>query len=167
MKWHQSPAGKPDSAARINNTVKPITILKAEEKEGKAYLQIKFDRAFYEEIAAFLIQKGYALNAGDKTGIYLLIEFGLSDDSPEELEKIKQEMLKSSSRNAAMSFRTAQYYSNNQTIAIGLTVHLSENRRLKQELKEKGLGQYVAENEWDRWDDEYVDGLYKKYVFGK
>lgn len=167
MKWHQPPTRRDDPVTRNNNRSRPVTILAVQENGEKVCLQICFNPEFYKELDEFLSKKGYVNNGNDNAGIPLLLEFGLSGESREDLEKIKQEMLQSSSHNAAMSFRTAQYYSSNQAIAIGLTVHLSENKRLKEELKERGLGHQITENEWDSWDQKYINDLYQKYVFGK
>jgi hypothetical protein len=97
----------------------------------------------------------------------LLLELGLSGESREELERNKNEMWKESSRYAAMSFQTSEYYAKNSAITMGLRLHLQENRALKKKLKEKGLGEYIREDDWDNWDDNIINELYRRYVFCK
>ena len=99
--------------------------------------------------------------------IPLFLEFGLSEESREELERDKSEMWKVSSRYAAMSFQTSEYYAKNSAITMGLRFRLQENRALKKKLKEMDLGGCVSEDEWDNWNDNFINELYRIYVFGK
>jgi len=75
--------------------------------------------------------------------------------------------LKVGSRYAALNFRTSEYYAPNNDIAVGLRLHLQENKSLKRELKENGMEEYVSEDEWDKWDENFINELYRRYVFCK
>jgi len=76
-------------------------------------------------------------------------------------------MWKDGSRYASLSFKASEYYERNFEITKGLNYHLRLNKELKRELKEKGLGDYVSEDEWDNWDENFIKELYRRYVFCK
>jgi len=144
-----------------------VRILEAKENEGKIYLRVAVSREFHNELHEFLKQKGYVSFGREKEGMSLLLEFGLSEENRSGLERNQSEMWKESSCYAAMTFQTAEYYARNTAITLGLNLHLQENRALKKELKEKGLGEFVLEDEWDKWDENFIDALYRRYVFHK
>jgi hypothetical protein len=145
----------------------PVRILEAKENGDKVSLRVAMSREFYDDLYEFLKQKGYVSYKREKDGMSILLEFGLSEESREELERNRDEMWKVSSRYAAISFKTSEYYERNFEITKGLTYHIRLNKELKRELKEKGLGDYVSKDEWDNWDDNFVDRLYNRYVFKK
>jgi hypothetical protein len=147
--------------------VELVRILKAKESGDKICLRVAMSREFYNELYEFLKQKGYVSLGREREGMSLLLEFGLSEESREELERNKNEMWKESSHYAAISFQTSEYYAKNSAITMGLRLHLQENKLLKQKLKEKGLGDYASEDEWDKWNDSFISELYRRYVFGK
>ena len=144
-----------------------VNILEVRESKDRVHLRVTFSGEFYNELHQFLEQKGYLFLGREKEGISLLLELGLSEESHDELERNKNEMAKESSRYAAMSFQTSEYYARNSAIAMGLRIHLEKNRSLKQKLKELGLGSYVSEDDWDNWDDNFIEELYRRYVFCK
>jgi hypothetical protein len=145
----------------------PVRILEAREKGGWVHLRVSMSKEFYNELYGFLKQTGLTCWGNDKKAIPLFLQFGLSEDSREELERIKGEFLKVSSRYAAMSFQTSEYYAKSSAIAMGLRQHLRENKSLKRKLRERDLGEYVSEDEWDNWDDDFINELYRRYVFCK
>ena len=147
--------------------MEPVKILEVTESQGNVCLRVVTSFEFYNEVYEFLKQTGLTCWGNDKKAIPLFLQFGLSEESREELERIKGEFLKVSSRYAAMSFQTSEYYAKSSTIAMGLRQHLSENKSLKRSLRERGLGEYVSEDEWDNWDDNFINELYRRYVFCK
>jgi len=147
--------------------VEPVKILEARESEGNVCLRVVMSFEFYNEFYEFLTQNGLTCWGNDRKVIPLFLEFGLSEESREELERDKSEMWKVSSRYAAMSFQTSEYYAKNSAITMGLRFRLQENRALKKKLKEMDLGGCVSEDEWDNWNDNFINELYRIYVFGK
>jgi hypothetical protein len=147
--------------------VEPVRILEAKESEGSVYLRLAMSREFYNELYEFLEHKGYVCFGREKAGISLLLEFGLSEESHETLERNKDEMSEMSSSYATMNFQTSEYYARNSAITRGLRIHLQENKSLKRKLKEQDAGSRLPEDEWDKWDDDFINELYRRYVFCK
>jgi hypothetical protein len=146
--------------------IEPVKILEITHSQGNVCLRVAMSFEFYNELHTFLEHQGWmSWGHNEKEGIALLLEFGLSEESREELERNKEELLKVSSRYAALNFQTSEYYANNSAIAMGLRLHLQENKSLKKKLEKRGLGGYVSEDEWDKWDDNYINELYRIYVF--
>ena len=145
----------------------PVKILEARESEDKACLRVAMEYEFYNDLLEFLKPKRDVSFGHEKEAISLLLEYGLSEESREELERIKNEIERVGSHYAAMCFQTYEYYAKNNAITMGLRLHLQENKSLKRELKERGLGGYASADEWDKWDDNFIDGLYRRYVFCK
>ena len=147
--------------------VEPVKILEITESQGSVCLRVAMSFEFYNEVYEFLKQTGLTCWGNDKKAIPLFLRFGLSEDTREDLERNKEELLKVGSRYAALNFRTAEYYATNNDIAVGLRLHLQENKSLKRELKENGMEEYVSEDEWDKWDENFINELYRRYVFCK
>jgi len=155
------------TASQEEQFVGPVKILEVKERQDRVYLRVSMSSEFYNELYGFLKETGLTCWGNDKKAIPLFLQFGLSGESREELEKIKGEFLKVSSRYAAMSFQTSEYYAKSSTIAMGLRQHLQENKSLKRSLRERGLGEYVSEDEWDNWNENFINELYRRYVFCK
>jgi len=155
------------TSSQEEQPVEPVKILEVKEKGDRVYLQVLMSSEFYNELYGFLKETGLTCWGNDKKAIPLFLQFGLSEESREELERMKGEFLKVSSRYAAMSFQTSEYYAKSSTIAMGLRQHLQENKSLKRSLRERGLGEFVSEDEWDNWDDNFINELYRRYVFCK
>jgi len=100
--------------------VEPLKILEARESGDRVYLRVAISGEFYNELYEFLERTGLTCWGNDKKAVPLFLQFGLSEESREELERIKGEFLKVSSRHAAMSFQTSEYYAKSSTIAMGL-----------------------------------------------
>jgi hypothetical protein len=146
--------------------VEPVRILEVKEGEDKVCLRLAMSRVFYNELHTFLEHQGWmSWGHNEKEGMALLLEVGLSGDSREKLERDRDEIRKAGSRYAALNFQTSEYYAKNSAITMGLRFHLLENKSLKKKLKKRGLGGYVFEDEWDKWDDNYINELYRIYVF--
>jgi len=108
----------------------------------------------------------------ESQGIPLLIQYGLSGENEEELEKLKDEMRSENGRNlwgeyAVIKFRAYEYFMENKVMVMNLPRMLDENRMLKWRLEMKGLTELIPKDEWDNWDQSVIDAYYKKYVFGE
>lgn len=104
-------------------------------------------------------------------GIPLLIQYGLSNESEEELERLKNEMRSKAAQKlwgeyAVMKFKAYEYFMENRAMVMGLSNMLQENRMLKRRLEMKGLQKPIPRDEWDGWYDSIVDAYYQKYIFG-
>ena len=142
-----------------------ITALEAIESREKARLKVVIPYETAKRLEQFLKEKGLP----KRQGIPIIIEYGLSDESEEELQKLKSE--KESQTHdlygtyCIMKFRAYEYLMENKAITMRLSFMLSENRSLKHRLKEQGLQSYVAEDEWDKWDEAKMNEFFQKYVF--
>lgn len=166
--WLVYPNEEKIAPSQEGQPVEPVRILEVREGDGKVCLRLAMSRVFYNELHTFLEHKGWmSWGHNEKEGMALLLEVGLSGDSREELERNKEELLKVSSRYAAINFQTSEYYAKNSAITMGLRFHLQENKSLKQKMKEMDLGGCVSEDEWDNWNDNFINELYRIYVFGK
>jgi len=142
-----------------------ITALEAIENREKACLKVAIPPEVAEKLEQFLKEKGLL----KRQGIPLLIEYGLSDESEEELEKLKLEkesqMHHMYGTYCTMKFRAHEYFMENKTLTVGLSSLLSRNQLLKQRLVEEGLQRYLFQDEWDSWDEAKIDEFFRKYVF--
>jgi len=145
--------------------VEPVNILEVRKNDDGVHLRLAMSRGFYDELYEFLTQNGLTCWGNDKKVLPLFLQYGLSEDSREELERNKEEIWKVSSRYAALNFQTSEYYAKNSAITMGLRFHLQENKSLKQKMKEMDLGGCVSEDEWDNWNDNFINELYRIYVF--
>jgi len=136
------------------------------EARDKVCLNVTIPVTEAENINKLLKEKGLS----QKNGIPLLIQYGLSDETEEELEKLRLEKNSKAgysltSRSAAMHFQTYQYFMENKRLTIKLNIMLSENRSMKKRLENEDLQNRVPKDEWDNWDKARVDEFYRKYVF--
>jgi hypothetical protein len=142
-----------------------ITALEEIESQEKARLKVAVPREVAEKLEQFLKEKGLF----ERQSIPLLIEYGLSEESEEELEKLKLE--KESQMHymygtyCTMKFRAYEYFMENKAITMRLSSLLSKNQSLKQRLVEEGLQRYLSQDEWDTWDEAKVNEFFHKYVF--
>lgn len=161
-------AGKPERSlapGEEHQSPPPLRILEIRETNDRVYLRIALSPGLYRELYQFLEQKGFVSYGREADGTALLLEFGCSTESREEMQRDMEAMRRDGTHYAALSFQTAEYYAKNSAIAMGLRFHLQENRALKKRLREEGLGGLIAEDEWDRWDEGTVAELYRRYVF--
>jgi hypothetical protein len=142
-----------------------IAVLEEIENREKTRLKVAIPHEVAEKLEQFLKEKGLF----GRQGVTLLIEYGLSDESEEELEKLRLE--KESQFHhlygtyCNMKFGAYEYFMENKAITIGLSLLLSKNRSLKQKLAEEGLQGYIPQDEWDNWNEDKVDEFFRKYVF--
>jgi len=142
-----------------------IIALEAIESREKARLKVAIPYEADEKLEQFLKEKGLF----KRQGIPLLIEYGLSDESEKELEKLKLE--KESQMHhlyvtyCNMKFRTYEYSMENEATTIRLSSLLSKNHSLKLRLKEEGLQSFLSQDEWDSWNETKVNEFFRKYVF--
>jgi hypothetical protein len=142
-----------------------IAALEEIESREKTRLKVAIPHEAAAKLEQFLKEKGLPR----RQGIPLLIEYGLSDESEEELEKLKLEketqMRHLYRTYCNMKFRAYEYFMENKAITMRLSFVLSKNRSLKQRLKEEGLQSFIAQDEWDNWDEAKVNEFFRKYVF--
>jgi hypothetical protein len=167
IKWPGISTKEKFMPSQEEQPVESAKILEIKESEGKVCLRVAMSREFYNELCDFLKQNALTYWGNDKRVIPLLLQYGLSEESREGLGKYENELLKVGSRYAAINFQTSEYYAKNQAITMGLRLHLGENKLLKQKMKANGLESYLSEDEWDKWDDNFISELYRRYVFGK
>lgn len=142
-----------------------IAVLEEIESREKARLKVAIPHEVAEKLEQFLKEKGLS----KRQGVPLLIEYGLSGESEEELEKLRLE--KESQLHhlygtyCNMKFRAYEYFMENKAITMRLPFLLSKNRSLKQKLVEEGLQGYISQDEWDNWNEDKVNEFFRKYVF--
>ena len=142
-----------------------ITVLEEIESREKARLKVSIPHAAAEKLEQFLREKGLF----ERQGIPLLMEYGLSDESEEELDKLRLE--KESQMDhmygtyCVMKFRAYEYFVENKAMVMRLSSSLSKNQSLKKRLGEGGLQSYLSQDKWDNWDEAEVDEFFRKYVF--
>jgi len=151
---HVSPRKHSDLLAALEET----------ESREKAHLEIVIPANSREQVAQFLKDKGFQW----RQGIALLIAYGLSDETEEELEKLRLEKelkLDWLSRTyATMRFKTYQYSEENCVLTMNLRSMLRENQALKQFWEKQDLSNYFSK---DEWAEATVEEYYRKYVFRK
>lgn len=142
-----------------------ITALEEIESREKARLKVTIPHEIAEKLKKFLKEKGLL----ERQGIPLLIEYGLSDESEEELDRLRLE--KESQFHHVygtycnMKFDAYEYFMENKALTMRLSSSLSKNQSLKQKLAEEGLQSYLSQDEWDNWDEAKVNEFFRKYVF--
>lgn len=142
----------------------PVKVLGKRPGNGKVHVEIAMSRYFSAKLNDFLRNKGFFAFGRQAEGMALLVEYGLSSEN-QETDEGREWLAKAGPKYASLRFKTHEYYTQNFSIAMGLRLHLQENRSLKQLLKDKGLGKYVTVDEWDGWDDRRIDEFYRRYVF--
>jgi hypothetical protein len=165
MKTKKNPPHNEDRQKHRNDL---ISALEAIESREKIRITVAVPYEVAEKVRLFLKEKGIL----ESQGIPLLIQYGLSGENEEELEKLKDEMRSENGRNlwgeyAVMKFRAYEYFMENKVMVMNLPRMLDENRMLKRRLEMKGLTELIPKDEWDNWDQSVIDAYYKKYVFGE
>ncbi len=144
-----------------------ISALEAVERSKKVQLKVSIPYEVAERLRQFLKEKGIL----ESQGIPLLIQYGLSEESGEELERLKNEMSVEAAQKlwgeyAVMRFKAYEYFMGNKALVMRLSSILQENGMLKRRLKTEGLEKLIPKNEWGGWNNSIVDTYYQKYVFG-
>ena len=163
MKTKKNPPHNEDRQKHRNDL---ISALEAIESREKIRITVAVPYEVAEKVRLFLKEKGIL----ESQGIPLLIQYGLSTESEEELERLKLEMHSKAAQNlwseyAVMKFKAYEYFMENKTMVMKLSNMLYENMLLKRRLKMKGLQKLVPKDEWDSWDESVVDNYFHKYVF--
>jgi len=138
-----------------------VDVINVEKAKEVVKLTVKFDGKIWMELANFLKEKGF-VRKGD--GLSLLFAYGVSEREGIDIEKRRAEMIAIGSRHAVMKFKAFSLFDYNRALTIGLSVMLRENRRLREKAEEFGLISPIREA-WDNWNQDVIDGFYKKYVF--
>lgn len=143
-----------------------ISALEAVESREKVRLKVAIPYETAEKLRHFLEEKGIL----ESQGIPLLIQYGLSSESEEELEMLKNEMKTDTAHKlwgeyAVIKFKAYEYFMENRAMVIMLPSMLQENKMLKRRLKIKRLQKLIPKDEWDSWNNSIVDAYYQKYVF--
>ena len=166
IKWPAIPR-KANNVLSPESPPEPVNILEAREKGDFIHLRLALSREFYGELYGYLNKWGLTYWGNDKKVVPMFIKYGLSEESSGGLEEYENYLSKVGSRYAAINFQTSEYYAKNQAIVMGLRTHLEENKSLKRRLKAIGLTNDMSEDVWDKWDENHINELYRKYVFGK
>ena len=142
-----------------------IAALEEIESREKTHLRVALPASSEKKVAEFLKNMGFQW----REGLALLISYGLSDETEEDLEKLKlereRELDRLSRTYAPMRFKTYLYSEENCALTMNLRSMLNENRTLKRALEKRGLGNFFSKDEWDEWSESMVEGFYRKYVF--
>jgi len=143
-----------------------IGALEAIESREKVRIKVTIPYETADRVRLFLSEKGIL----ESQGIPLLIQYGLSSESEEELERLKREMKSKAAQNlwgeyAVIKFKAYEYLMENKAMVMRLSNMLYENRLLKRRLQLKGLQKIIPKDEWDSWNESVIDSYYHKYVF--
>jgi hypothetical protein len=143
-----------------------IAALEAIESREKVHLKVVIPYETAKELSHFLKEKGIL----ESQGIPLLIQYGLSNESEEEIERLKNEMKSEEARRlwgeyAIMKFQAYELFTENKAMVMRLPNMLYENKLLKRRLKTKGLQKFIPKSEWDNWNQLSIDSFYRKYIF--
>jgi len=143
-----------------------ISALEAIESREKVHIKIAIPYETAKELSRFLKEKGIL----ESQGIPLLIWYGLSNESEEEIEMLKNEMKSEEARHlwgeyAIIKFQAYELFMENKAMVMRLPNILDENKSLKRRLKTKGFQKFIPKNEWDNWNKLRIDNFYRKYIF--
>ncbi|KTB49344.1 hypothetical protein [Dehalogenimonas alkenigignens] len=141
-----------------------VRITDTEKRFENTVIRLVLSPSFRKELFTFLEQKGYLAYGQENKGIAQLIRYGLSGKNRAKLEKNREDL--DLSKYAGMRFQLSQWYHDLNAMTLGLSASLEENRKLKQLLRDRGMSGIITEDEWDKWDREFIDMLFKRYVFG-
>lgn len=138
------------------------SILAAVNSGDTVKITARFEGKTWKEISNFARQKGYTA----KDLLPVLFSYGVTEKEGVDVEKRRSEMFILSGKYSAMRFEAYQIFTDDRALTMALSTMLPENKKLRKLAEEMQLIQETKE-EWDSWDQEKVDGFYKKYVFVK
>jgi len=131
-----------------------------------AKVMLKIPEEHAERIEKFLSEKGYKA----EEALPLLVEYGLGCLDPLEMKRLNDEKelehIKIGTDYSILRFEAYQYFMDNKAMTMQLRLMLADNRRLKEKLREEGLGQ-MPECEWDEWGEDEIKAFYDRYVFAR
>ena len=124
-------------------------------------LNLRVPRSFQESLKRFMKEHGL----DPKFDLRKILEYGLVQESDEELEKLEIERLDLSSevnsKYAIMKFKAYEHFKENQTLAQGLPSLVSENESLRRLLHNRGLDESVE----SEWSNKKIVEFQMKYLF--
>jgi len=165
--WKKIRQNLDKNQASPKNYTDIISELALIESKTKAHLKISLPNDVVNQAKSFLKEKCIPWDQG----VQLLIIYGLSDETQEEFEQLRQErkskIFKLGQQRSIIRFRSYEYFQENRILTMKLRNMLNENRSLKKGLKKEGYGSEVSRNEWDNWNEEKIDYYYTRYLFGK
>jgi hypothetical protein len=127
------------------------------------HLKLSVPRSFYETLKKFI--KDHGLDP--KFDVRKILEYGLTEESDEELERLEKERCQPSSKvhtsYAITKFKAYENLMDNKALTLKLQFVVSENERLRRLLLEKGLVDSI-ETEWTK---EKINEFQEKYLFGQ
>lgn len=127
------------------------------------HLKLSVPRSFYETLKKFI--KDHGLDP--KFDVRKILEYGLTEESDEELERLEKERGQPSSKfhtsYAITKFKAYENLMDNKALTLKLQFVVSENERLRRLLLEKGLVDSI-ETEWTK---EKINEFQEKYLFGQ
>lgn len=127
------------------------------------HLKLSVPRSFYETLKKFI--KDHGLDP--KFDVRKILEYGLAEESDEELERLEKERCQPSSKvhtsYAITKFKAYENLMDIKALTLKLQFVVSENERLRRLLLEKGLIDSI-ETEWTK---EKINEFQEKYLFGQ
>jgi hypothetical protein len=125
-------------------------------------LKLSVPRTFHESLKKFMKEHGL----DPKFDVRKILEYGLAEESDEELERLEIERLNPSSEVHSMyaitKFKAYENLMYNKALVLELQSLVSENESLRRVLHEKGL----VNSPESKWTRERIDDFQRKYVFG-
>ena len=127
------------------------------------HLKLSVPRSFYETLKKFI--KDHGLDP--KFDVRKIVEYGLTEESDKELERLEKERCQPSSEvhtnYAVTKFKAYENLMDNKALTLKLQFLVSENERLRGRMFEKGLIDSVIGG----WTKEKIDRFQRKYLFGQ
>lgn len=127
------------------------------------HLKLSVPKSFADTLKKFV--KDHGLHP--KFDVRKILEYGLVQESDEELERLERERCQPSSEvhtnYAITKFKAYEDLMDNKALTLKLQFLVSENERLRRILHEKGLIDSVD----TKWTKEKIDEFQRKYLFGE
>lgn len=141
--------------------VDTIGILAVSNHGESVKLTVRFEGRTWKELSKFAKEKGYVKR---EELLALLFSYGVSEREGVDIEKRHSEMFALGGSYSAMKFQSYELFTDNRALTLALSSTLPENKKLRRLAEERGLIRPKKE-EWDDWNQEAIDGYYKRYVF--
>ncbi len=127
------------------------------------HLKLFVSRGFADTLRKFV--KDHGLDP--KFDVRKILEYGLTEESDEELQRLERERCQPSSEvhtnYSITKFKAYENLIDNKALTLKLQFLVLENERLRKLLHEKGLIDSI-ETEWTK---EKINEFQRKYLFGK
>jgi hypothetical protein len=126
-------------------------------------LRLSIPRSFHNSLKKFI--KDYSLHP--KFDVRKILEYGLTEESDEELKKLEKERMQPFSevhtKYAVTKFKAYENLMENKVLALRLQFLVSENERLRQAMFKKGL----IDSPETGWTRKRIEEFQNKYVFNE